>query len=347
MKCRETAGVRNLARIVSLTLVLAAGFASSASAQIPSNSRWSGPGVHLDDHNYGYAQCWDEAWADGSLQVAVGVAPLGDPDRNQYWSGLSGYNYGYSSAYKELRPLTYTGAYACYGDVYLDGSFWYEDYWIAGSVYVEMIDITIQTFIPENNYRVFSVTAEGDNRLFNRYGPSRSSHVLAVYSPLADVYLIESSYPAGGLTQVYDYDSSVDGNSNLTDEARNDTTLGDHYLKHFVGQSDGQTMDCTYSKSSINFMGLHCSGNEATPYCTENAWDIICAGITYDFYLDFWFNDDGTINFLVQGGHDAFPSYEVYVGDQRVYEWDHGNWDIWWLSPPEDISGFYDGGDIY
>ena len=188
-------------------------------------------------------------------------------------------------------------------------------------VYLTVLDVTINTFIPENNYpdpRVgwwpgVTGTGEGDNRSWDRYGSSRTYHQVSIYQPyLVSDNLFESTQIAqAGFSAYYEMSTSLDGSGNLTDEARNDWTEGAP-MKVAWGAPDGSSLNCDAHKTSHSVASLECHGNEATPLFW---W---APGITYDFFIDFTFNDDTSVDFLITGDHDGFPNCEIYVGDQLL-----------------------------
>ena len=102
----------------------------------------------------------------------------------------------------------------------------------------------------------------------------------------------------------------------------------------------GTSLWCETTKNSLVNMTLHCHGNEGTSLF------IGAPGITYDFYLNCWFYENGSIEYTLSGGHDGFPNYEVYVGDQRLYGYEyttHGQV-IFSLGPPAEMSGIFASG---
>lgn len=308
----------------------------------PANSRLSGSGIPFDPSTGEYGCNASISFADHWVEVDTVIS---DPNGNIL---KSDYKAGWHNAESSISAaLTVTGQYYCTADFHVDGYFLAHDS-TRDDYFLIMLDITINTFIPENNYP-FALPAEENNRLytaggddrgFSRTGSFRSNQVASIYAAAAGVDLVATQSGAGGLTEIYEYFSSVGPDHRLTAEAKNDWILNDDYLKVGVGQSSGATLQCSSTKHSLVSMTLHCEGNESTPIF------FFAPGITYHFDIQFWFNANGTADYLVLGGHDAFPSYEVYVGDQRIYEWDHGTYDILWLLPPEDVTGIFVPGRV-
>ena len=216
-------------------------------------------------------------------------------------------------------------------------------------------DVTLKTFIPENNYpdpTSGTETAEGDDRGFARYGSSRTTHFMAIYDPHAAAstsLFADGPYKDAAMSADYEVATSLDGNSRLTDAARNDWTAGPPLKIRWAIGDGGSSMYCTTSHDSAAHMQLQCHASESTPL---HPWVGVLFDITYDFNIDFWVDwqdpYSGTVDYLVQGGHDGFPNYEIYVGNQAVFLYDH-RWDgqnIWSLGPPEEYSGFFIPGSL-
>jgi hypothetical protein len=166
--------------------------------------------------------------------------------------------------------------------------------------------------------------------------------VISVYQPKATGSLVEfGPSRATGLTAVYDMNTSLDPFGRLTWEALNDWTWGGDKKLQW-DQATGSTMHCSTTRVSHIRMTLECHQNESNPLLDDYGY----FGITYDFYIDFWFYEYGAIEYLVQGQHDGFPNYEIYVGNQRLYEHDavaHGQ-TLLSLGPPTEYMGlFYPG----
>jgi hypothetical protein len=220
------------------------------------------------------------------------------------------------------------------------------DYW---DVYLTVFDVTINTFIPDNHYPNPlnpSDTGEGDDRGYARWGSSRTKQTMAIYGPhKAGSLFADGPYHVPGETALYDVATSVDGSNRLTAAARNDWVWGAP-MKKAWGTPSGHTLSCSVSKNSYEHLELQCHGNEATPLF---GW---APGITYDFYIDFWvandFSNSLTIDYLVQGQHDGFPNYEIFVGDQQIFDFDYRNYgqSIWSLGPPAEYGGYFITGSV-
>ena len=99
-------------------------------------------------------------------------------------------------------------------------------------------------------------------------------------------------------------------------------------------------MTCEGTWISDTRVDLWCHGAESTPLYDYAQ----CCGITYDLQISLWFyNSEERVEYLVQGSHDLFPNYEVYLGDQFVYGHSHGDRGIGWLLPPPEVQVFRAG----
>lgn len=327
-------------RLVQLLFFLLALTAGSTVWADPANSHRSGDGIPLDPQA-GTVWCGGSYYSPNGEFVDIYLA-MRDPSWNVIASEYAG---GYGGAYVEVAPaVTYTGDYLCSAEYFVAGEpAGYDEGTI--HVYVLMLDIVVNTFIPDNHTALYNpgygdwIAGEGDDRSFNKSGSTRTNQFVTVISPAVTTSLVTTYYPATGLTEVYDYNTSVGGGV-LTAQARNDWVINDHYLKIYFGQPSGATLSCSASKDSVTAMTLYCSGDEATPYC---GFGFFCPGITYDFYLTFWFYANNTIEYLVSGSHDNFPNYEVYVGNQLMYPYDHGGHGLEGLFPPTDVSVYAPG----
>lgn len=238
-------------------------------------------------------------------------------------------------------------------NVYVDGVYMG---WSVGtySWYLIVLDVTINTFIPDDNYAIGPLTGTGDDREWNRWGSSRTWQLEAVLQPNTTSNLLLEDVHDTGVSMLYDLSlwaapfcwpgapSSVDENGRLTQEAKDDWNQGCP-LKINWGQPSGATLACSTQKESRTRMYLNCYGNEATPVMQY------APGITYDLSVSFFFYDEGAVDYLVQGAHDGFPNYEIYVGDQLIYSHDYRAYGqgISSLGPPMEFAGINASGRVW
>ena len=317
--------------------------ANPALAQRPSNSRLSGPGIDMQPGTV-WVHCWAEFQYDTSDFYWVTVLLRVKDQNGAIIATASDENWWYGYA-EIIIDLTYTGTYTCEAE-------WYVNYHRVGGdakqlgAFLTILDITINTFIPMDNvhdpFPWRDVTWEGDDREFARNGSSRASMTLSILQPKAVGGLIETGpFTSAGITAVYDIPTSLDAAGRLTWSARNDWIRG-YPEKLDYEQSSGSSMSCTAVPLSNIQMTLECHMNEDNPLHRSWGW----FGVTYDFYIDFWFYDDGRVEYLVQGQHDGFPNYEIYVGNQELYTHDlrHHGQGLWSLGRPAEFTGlFYPG----
>jgi hypothetical protein len=339
---------------VAACCAILTGAATNAHASIPTDARWSGSHIPIDPDVPAYCEAYygptgDPFFLEVDLVVRdpSGSIVAGDTGSGWYYAEVS-----------VQTSLTETGNWHCEADYYMDGTPMGSD---SASLpwYLLMLDITINTFIPDDHYPCPSYTpcywygergwtGTGDDRSWNRYGSSRTTQIVAILQPRSSAYLIDGApmYDVGR-SETYDIDTSVDGGFRLTSEARNDWTWG-YPMKLEWGYPSGATLQCNTTGNSAVNMELHCQGNEATPLI----W--YAPGITYDFYIDFWFHADDAnesirVEYLVRGSHDGFPNYEIYVGNQLIYSHDyvaHGQ-SIASLGPPAEFAGLFVPGEVW
>ena len=211
--------------------------------------------------------------------------------------------------------------------------------------------ITINTFIPFNNvddpgnanpfgnYHVF----EGDNRIggtparapWSKDGSHRTQQKLNVipFRNMGDADGLEdNAYNADsltgpknssflnhvGTTHRYEKTSSLDASGNLTAAARSDTVLGDATLKTGEGIASNLGMKVIPTWLGDNKIKIRCEvkvGNPLAPTLLGNEIDYI-----FDVTIDL--TDANAPRYSLEGRHDGFPAYEVYIGTKRVFEHD-------------------------
>lgn len=322
-------------------LVVAMGSVDARAQSQPVNSRLSGSGIPLstipvDRYCTGYLGPTPEYFQMVSLDMAI-VDPtnnIRDEDFEAAWS--------YADVYVQA-PLDMTGEWRCNMNAYIDGV--YVGHWTeTWSWYLIVLDITINTFIPDQHYGIPGfLTGIGDDRGWNRWGSVRTAEIDAILQPNTPNYLHIENQPIVGLSELFDISGgwycgvpdSLDGNGRLKAEALADWAWGCPYRLEWA-YPPGATLYCATYKNSDVSMYLHCTGNEATPLLS------FAPGITYGLFIDFWYTAQG-VEFLVRGAHDGFPNYEIYVGNQLIYTHDHRAWGqtIASLGPPMEFAGVF------
>lgn len=210
--------------------------------------------------------------------------------------------------------------------------------------------ITINTFIPHNNVddpgnmnpfgndHVF----EGDNRMsgtparatWNKDGSHRTQQRFNVipFRNMGDADGLEDNAYANdpdgvkndswlnhvGATHRYHKSSSLDASGNLTAAARADTTLGDAHLKvaEATASSSGMSLSPTWlGDHKIKIRCVVSVGNPLAPSVGGNEIDYDCE-ITIDY------SNASDLRYSLEGDHDGFPAYEVYIGNKRIFQHD-------------------------
>jgi hypothetical protein len=211
--------------------------------------------------------------------------------------------------------------------------------------------ITINTFIPHNNVddpgnanpfgndHVF----EGDNRIggtparatWTKDGAHRTQQKFNVipFQNMGDADGLEdNAYNASsltgpknspflnhvGTTHRYEKTSSLDTSGNLTAAARADTTLGDAHLKVAEATAGNSGMKVIPSWLGDRKIKVRCEvkvGNPLAPTLLGNEIDYV-----FDITIDL--TDASNPRYSLEGNHDGFPAYEVYIGNKRVFQHD-------------------------
>jgi hypothetical protein len=65
---------------------------------------------------------------------------------------------------------------------------------------------------------------------------------------------------------------------------------------------------------------VHCVGKASNPLASFLG--IPAPAIDYDFNLTIDYTNAIDLRYSLEGDHDGFPAYEVYIGNNRVYEHD-------------------------
>lgn len=195
--------------------------------------------------------------------------------------------------------------------------------------------ITINVFIPEefasmpfpgqepDSSRVYG----GDDRGFSRTGSSRIHQVVRVSRALR---FPGTSSTQIGMTVEYDAESSIGLNGRLRPEAKSDTTLNDSHLKTrtATAAADGVRLRQERLGNQVN---LVLSGAVPNPLLPS-------PDIDYEIRFSIDFTNPQNPAYSVEGEHDGFPNYEVYVNEQRIHHYEHGNATPLSLFPPAEKS---------
>ena len=222
--------------------------------------------------------------------------------------------------------------------------------------------VTINTFIPQNNVedplstnKVFS----GDDR--SSGSPARSTwsengshrtqqkfHVIAYQSAdtngLADNAFGANADGRGnndrlvhiGTTKSYEASSSLDSSGNLTQQALADTSPGAPYMiaTDTAPQTDIEIKSTNWlSDKSIE---INCEADSANPLI-QLPFGLGPPAINYTLKLTI---DRNNNTYSLEGTHDGFPAYEVYINGNRIYEHDplETGEGLFSLGPPEEHS---------
>jgi hypothetical protein len=206
------------------------------------------------------------------------------------------------------------------------------------------VTLTINAFIPEEwvalPLGVAGLIYNGNDRGFGRIPPAGSSaEVTDHWSKTSFTFSVNS---AGGIsgktvhigpTREYDHGSSVDASGALTHAAKADTIAGDGQLmtRTARGRSDGHELQA--ERLPDGTIRITVSGSAPHPFFDLPLVRHL-ATIDYKFTIVLNVSNPSSITYNIEGSHDGFPNYEVYIDTTRVYEWSHGTQTPGSLAPP-------------
>lgn len=129
------------------------------------------------------------------------------------------------------------------------------------------------------------------------------------------------------------------GTPNRIDASDRDSVLGDCFLKHAERQGTGTLPAPALSKVSDTRGRLRLTGE------VRNGLIPLSPSIQWNTSLDIEMNAGSTPRIFVNGSHDLFPAYEMYVNNQPVYRFAPDGLQAGQLPVPNfgagDIAGLY------
>lgn len=237
---------------------------------------------------------------------------------------------------------TLTGTYRCEVRFYAWGEYVGQD---SGTWDILFSDysLTINTFIPMPHAPAppWDLTYGGDHRGYDINGSFRTNTALTFHHPrvAGNGYTVGPFYNTG---ITYEYNrSSSELPSNpyyLKPEALADTILHDHYLKHRQAQASTAGLSCSYSRQSSSQATVQCKASMNNPLFDWGSFN----DVDYELRLHLTWNDPDPPSgagpsFVLEGCHDGFPAYEMYVDFIPIYLFngpqDHGQ-TVFSLLPP-------------
>jgi hypothetical protein len=200
--------------------------------------------------------------------------------------------------------------------------------------------VTINTFIPHNNVedpRPFSGTIfKGDNRnsgtppraTWDENGSHRTQQKFQVIADQAidSNGLVDNAFGANadgngnsdryvhiGETKSFDPDTSVDASGNITAAALADAVTGAPLM---IGRA-------TAPQTEVWLENPHfVAPRKFTVKCRCEATNPLASGspaISYTINITI---DKAVGTYSIEGSHDGFPAYEIYINGKRVYQYD-------------------------
>jgi hypothetical protein len=200
--------------------------------------------------------------------------------------------------------------------------------------------VTINTFIPHNNVedpRPFNETLfKGDNRnsgtppraTWDENGSHRTQQKFQVIADQAidSNGLVDNAFGANadgngnsdryvhiGETKSFDHDTSVDASGNITAAALADTDTGAPLMigKATASQTQVQIAETKYL--SPKKLQVQCVCVASNPLVDDSP------PIDYNIKITI---DKAAGTYSIEGIHDGFPAYEIYINGKRVYQHD-------------------------
>lgn len=186
-------------------------------------------------------------------------------------------------------------------------------------VVIPRFKITINAFIAANNLnslinsnRVYA----GDNRSWDKNGSSRVSQTFDII-PVSSVVNagVDSKSAHCGESAIFEKSSSLDGSGNLTSAALNDSSTGTPLKISWATATPSCT--ATKSSSSQNVVTISVAGTATNPVSIEP----ITPSIDYHLDITIDLSDPFNPTYAISGTTDEFPSYEIYINDEKVWSY--------------------------
>lgn len=165
---------------------------------------------------------------------------------------------------------------------------------------------------------------------------------MRVLGPAATGYLFEDGpYPDTGWSFAFEKSTSLDPLGMLTAEAWADPYPGPPLKLDWDKSNPYDGLNCTVEKLSVEQERIHCSGNAPNPLVWS--WAQWAATVTYEIDITLTFSGDGRVYYEVWGSHDGYPNYGIWVGDQLIYDYHHGDQTPWSLGSPMEMVAYRSG----
>jgi len=205
--------------------------------------------------------------------------------------------------------------------------------------------INVTTFIPTNSLtgppqarcgRGRQLVFKGDDRGFSPAGASFRTRtritVIPEQSADADGLKAGSEQELVGETRSYAPDALANG---VLDAADDDAVLNDCHLLHEVATASNSNMHAAVTRTGEHQVSVHIFGGAGNPL-------VVSPEINWDFTITI--DTSGTsAHWTINGAHDGFPAYEVYINDNPIHTYSpgpgpYGLFDILKLFPPLDVN---------
>lgn len=141
-----------------------------------------------------------------------------------------------------------------------------------------------------------------------------------------------------GVSEAYAPNAVADGK---LDESDDDGVLGDCHLLHLRDQASNENMHITVNKISDNTVVVNMHGGAGLPFKPKH-FGSPAPEINWEYTITIDTSGEHP-TCRIEGQHDGFPAYEVYINGKRIYEYwpgdpPYGFGHVRALFPPMDIE---------
>ena len=165
----------------------------------------------------------------------------------------------------------------------------------------------------------------GDNRGFSPAAPTYRVRqlVTVIHDETQDTDGIDDGIKDGSLrnladeVRAYADDAMADGVINVADE---DGTSNDCHLFHQANLAETDLMDIEVARTGPNSLEIRFRGTLHNPLVGPSE---VLGAIDWDFAMTLDASAD-PVQWTLNGAHDGFPAYEIYVNGETVYQYDPG-----------------------
>lgn len=204
--------------------------------------------------------------------------------------------------------------------------------------------IQVDAFIPQPWVfdplsQLTNAVAEGDDRTTGTESVFKKDGKFTLKQTI-QVYCMKSKDPDGkkeeathkrvvDSTRLYDFDQAVvdvqvdeDGRpisvtGRIKEDAANETTPETNgFIGEMTASADGLTVSVSYSAEHV--VVVHFVASATDPFAPDG----VSVPVSYDLNVTIDESDPEAPKFAIKGTHTEFPSFEVYINEQRIHHYD-------------------------